>query len=777
MKYIYKKRERDNYFTSQKSLINSSKVKNFFQSYLSYETKENLQTLFTPNNYIQIYNYFFLAKSNEEYIDVYCFINEELIKHINNKIKSEEENKNEIDKIINIINYINIIEHKIDNIKNIVTTCISRFNTELIKSMNDKLNINSILIQTNNNFNEFIDKSKKVFLNYLSKDNNENDSQKINNSMYNFMQLIKIISNQKEIDSLYESIFEIIIKKGKYNKIYEDASSKLNQINNITIQSDIINNYFDNIYNEVEKDFIFFKQIFEEKRANKFKDKIIHIYIFDKFIKDIFKNEKLLKIILIEKKYDILKFIESKTRHSLKLTKEYVNSVFGLLLKEYQSQIIVPKEETNIGEGLKFIEQMLLKIKELNNIYKEVFNENRKVNLKFHQTLLDLISSKNLHTLEYFLAIYVNENLYKDNIRNNILINKAFLQLLTNRNNKEIFFNYYKKYIIKRISNHNFNLDIELSFEKYLKSNTENRYMIQISRLFKDIEDNKFINNDKPNYFYLFSFEALDEQFDLLQIIDFSSENKNLLNPFKQQMDIYNEQYPKRKIVLSQILSTIEVMFLNKYSLLVNYVQWYILQTISKEKSFSVTYEKLSKLIPYKSQNKIFLKEYINSLIELNIIIKESKSPENKDINLDDILKINFDFQIDNNKNNIICFVKPNNVIKRMLKKMNTLENEKKEKEQDEYNKNYRTNAIKDNVRHIIDVIIMKIAKALPRGEHILERDLVMNTIKHKLISDLYLNKYKAIDTPFIKQRISTLVERNFLEIHNDGDNLSYSYC
>jgi hypothetical protein len=640
--------------------------------------------------------------------------------------------------------------------------------------MNDKLNVFSILIQTNNDFNDFIDKSKQVFLNYLSKNNDETENQNIINSIFQF---IKIISNQKNIELFYENIFNLVIQKGKYMKLYEEFLTKLNGLNNNNIINDnLISNYFDSINKEVEKDYIFFQKAFGENEANKFKDKIIQIYLFDKFIKDIFKNEKLLKIIILEEKYDILKFIESKTRHSLKLTKDFVNSVFNVLLKEYESQIVMPTQRKDISQGLKFIDQMLLKIKSLNHIFKEVFNENRKVHLKFHETLLKLISSKNFEALEYFLSIYVNENIYKENIRNNMLLDKSFLQLLTNRNNKEVFFNYYKAYIIKRISNNKFNLDIELSFEKYLKSNIENRYMIYINRLFQDIEDNKFINNDNsPNYFYLFSYEALDDQYDLIQIIDFSKIS-NDLNPFKQHMDKYNEQYPKRKIVLSQILSNIEVIFLNKYNLLVNYVQWYILQTISKQKDYSLTYGQLSSLIPYKAENKIFLKEYLNSLIEMKILIKESKSEENKDINIDDILKINLNFQI-NNKKDIICFTKPNTIIKGMIKKMNSLENDKNEKEKNEYNKNYRTNAIKDNARHIIDSIIIQIIKALPRGERISEKELVINTIKHKLIADLHLNKYNIVDPQFIKQRILTLVERNLIQIHNDEANLTYSYC
>ena len=780
-KYIYKKRNKENYFKSNISLEKTQKIKEIFKNYLLCEKREELKSILTSKNYIEIYNYFFLVKHNKEYIEIHSFINEQLIELINKKIKSEEGNKNEIEKIINIINYIDIIEKKIKNIKNLFTTSVSRFNSELIKSMNDKLNVFFILNQTNNDFTKFIEQSEQVFLSRLFEENDEKEKQKIINSISQFIKIIKIVSNQKKIDSFYEKIFEIINKKGKYYNIYKDSFNKLFQMNDINnIHSDLITDYFDSITREIEKDYVFFQKIFGEKEAIKFKEKIIQIYIFDKFIKEIFKNEKLLKITILEKKYDILKLIESKTKHSLKLTRDFVNSVFDLLLKEYQNQIILPKDKMNIKEGIKFIEQMLLKIKELNNIFKEVFNQNIKVNLKFHETLLKLISSKNLETLEYFLSIYVNENIYKDNIRNNLLLDKSFIQLLSNRNNKEMFFNYYRQYIIRRISNNNFNLDIELSFEKFLKNNIENRYMNQVNRLFKDIDENKFINeHNSQNYFYLFSYEALDDQYDLIQIIDLSKDNQISLNPFRPQMDIYNAVYPKRKIKLSQILSSIEVSFLNKYNLLLNYIQWYILEIISNEKTnnYSITYEKLASIIPYKPENRIYLKLYINSLIEMKILTKESKNPSNNDINLDDILKINFNFECKNPNNSIICFNKPNSLLKGMIKKMISLEKDKVEKEKDDFNKNYKIIAIKENARFIIDCVIMQITKALPNGEKISEKDLIITTVKHKLINDLHLSNYKVVDYPFIKQRISSLVERDLIKFHENESVPCYSYC
>ena len=268
--YIYKKRQKENYFKSNLSSEKLPIIKEFFKNYILCETKEELQKIFTPKIYIQIYNYFFLIKNKKEYFEIYSFINDQLIEFINKKIKSEEGNKNEIEKIINIINYINIIDKKIKNIKNLLTTCVSRFNSELIKSMNDKLNVFFILNQTNSDFTKFIEQSEQVFLLHLLEENDEKEKQKIINSISQFIKIIKIVSNQKKIDSFYEKIFEIINKKGKYYNIYKDSFNKLFQINdNNYIQSNLITDYFDSITIEIEKDYNFFSKNIWRKRSNK----------------------------------------------------------------------------------------------------------------------------------------------------------------------------------------------------------------------------------------------------------------------------------------------------------------------------------------------------------------------------------------------------------------------------------------------------------------------------------------------------------------------------
>ena len=774
-KIIYQKRPKERYLHQTKSKDNLSIIKDLFNQYLSYESKEEIRTLFSTQFYTRIYNFLFLVNNKNDLIELYSYINQVIINLIKKKFSQTEENINNIEYIKKVINYINKIEKKIKNIKNILITSTSRFDSDLIKSMNDNLDISSAFSKARESLMIFVENSEKIILNNLAEKDIEKQNLYI--SIFQYIGIMKILLNNKKIEEFTEKIYDILMKDSKYDDIYEEMSKQLKEKINegSKVQNDFINFYFNSIYNEIEKNYVIFLKIFGEKEANKYKERIIKIYIFEKLINDIFKNEKLLKIIVSEKNYDILKIIESKTRQSLKLTKEFINCLFDILLNDFLTKISPPKQKNDISKGLDYVEKLLLKIMEINSIFKEVFNENRKVQLKFHETLLKLISLKKFEALEYFLSVYINENLYNEEKRNNFIFNKALMQLISNLDKKEIFYKFHKKFIIKRISNNLFNLDIETALHNNLKKNVEYKYISEENRIFKDINDTKFINDNSGNYFYLFSYDTLDTQYDLMQIIDLEKQNYEILNPFKSHMDKYNQSFPKRKIALSQIFSTFEIEFLKKYNLIVNYIQWYILQTILKNKSdnYGITYEKLISLIPFKPENKVFLKIYINSLIEMKILIKESNNLIKNELNPNDILKINMNFE--SNKNSILCFLKPNSVIKGMLKNKNNTESEQKE---DEYIKNYKVNAIKDNAGKIIDCVMIQILKGIPSEEKLSEKNLLINIIKHKIIEDLQLRKYNVIETLYIKQRIENLVTREVIKRHVDKETneISYSY-
>ena len=158
---IYKNRSKENYLKLQKNFDNLSIIKEFFNQYLSFESKEEFESLLSSKNYIHIYNTFFLIKNQKDLIDIYSYINQTIVNLINQKLKISEESKDNIEYIKQVINYINIIEKKIKNLKNLLITCTSRFNSELIKSMNDNLNIFSVFSKTKDALIQFIENSKK----------------------------------------------------------------------------------------------------------------------------------------------------------------------------------------------------------------------------------------------------------------------------------------------------------------------------------------------------------------------------------------------------------------------------------------------------------------------------------------------------------------------------------------------------------------------------------------------------------------------------------------
>ena len=217
---IYKNRSKENYLKLQKNFDNLSIIKEFFNQYLSFESKEEFESLLSSKNYIHIYNTFFLIKNQKDLIDIYSYINQTIVDLINQKLKTSEESKDNIEYIKQVINYINIIEKKIKNLKNLLITCTSRFNSELIKSMNDNLNIFSVFSKTKDALIQFIENSKKIILDKFAKERKEN--QELHLSIYQFFNIIKYLLNHKEIESFTEKMYNIIIKESKYDEIYED---------------------------------------------------------------------------------------------------------------------------------------------------------------------------------------------------------------------------------------------------------------------------------------------------------------------------------------------------------------------------------------------------------------------------------------------------------------------------------------------------------------------------------------------------------------------------
>ena len=99
---IYKKRSKERYLKKTQNLEDLTKINELFTQYLSSESKKEMETFFDENNFIKIYNFLFLVNDKKIFIDLYSYINQTLIKFINQKLKSIEENKNNIEYVIHI---------------------------------------------------------------------------------------------------------------------------------------------------------------------------------------------------------------------------------------------------------------------------------------------------------------------------------------------------------------------------------------------------------------------------------------------------------------------------------------------------------------------------------------------------------------------------------------------------------------------------------------------------------------------------------------------------
>ena len=156
--------------------------------------------------------------------------------------------------------------------------------------MNDNLDISSAFSKARESLMIFVENSEKIILNNLAEKDIEKQNLYI--SIFQYIGIMKILLNNKKIEEFTEKIYGILMKDSKYDDIYEEMSKQLKEKINegSKVQNDFINFYFNNIYNEIEKNYVIFLKIFGEKEANKYKERIIKIYIFEKLINDIFKN-------------------------------------------------------------------------------------------------------------------------------------------------------------------------------------------------------------------------------------------------------------------------------------------------------------------------------------------------------------------------------------------------------------------------------------------------------------------------------------------------------
>ena len=685
---------------------------------------------FNTNQYVSLYNYLFQINNINEFEEIMKSINQFIKKRIVN-IQSNQNSKNLKLDILDFYNSIKSIENLCQKMKNLLITPKTRFNSQILSLFNKYINQKefiSLLSQIN------INSYNSEFLTSI-KDNKED--------LLTYIKIIKLIGEKEKVKEIISFFISIEEKK------LDEMAKKYNILN---VDESIL--YFNNLNEQINESVNLFKIFFGEQEANKLNEQFIQKYFMQILSNKIFTNEHFFDTILEEKNYIIIKKIEQFSRRKNSSINYFYEVFFNAYYNYFTKRILKPKN-SKIKEGIMYINQLYDFINQLINIFKNVFHCSNQAQFKYKETFIKMINYKQVHNFEFILAIFTSEILYsKDSIK---IFQEPFEIILTNLNGKSIYINYTLKFMIKRISNFKFNIDIEEKLEKRLREILETKYIIKCSRLIKDLKENSNIYTLKDNItFNLFSFDILSKE-EINQVLIMNSQI--IGNPFNENINLYKEQYPKRNIYISQTLSTCEITFLGKYDLLVNYIQAIILILFNKKKSIS--YNELIEWLPHDSKFNIILRAYILFLINLKILVKENK--ERKDLLNDDIIKVNLDFSHENNKIN--CYERANLEINK-IEMPSTNDNSKNQIIQN------NESVYKSNKNFIIDSKIMKNIKSC-KDKKISEKQLIINIVSDEYIKDLFKNE---IDVKYIKDRIFNLLNREYISEIEENGMIYYKY-
>ena len=711
MKLEYKKRNEKEFF-SQKIEENPISI-----------LESILNNSYNSNQYVSLYNYLFQINNNDEYEEIMKSINQFIKQKVIN-IKSNQNSKNLREDILFFSDSIKTIENLCQKMKNLLITPKTRFNSHILSLFNKYINQKEFIsLLTQSNIITF----NSDFLNSI-KDNKED-----------ILTYIKIIKSTGQKEKLKEIIsFFISIEEKKLDEMG-------NKYNILNIEESIL--YFNNLYEQINQSANLFKILFGEQEANQLIEQFIQKYFMNK-LSTIFINEQFFDTILQEKKYIVIKKIEQFSRRKNNTIHNFFQVFFNAYYNYFIKRILKPKDN-NIKEGIIYINQLYDFINQLINIFHDVFHCSKQAQYIYKETFIKMINYKQVKNFEFILAIFTSEILYSSDFDK--LFQEPFEIILRNLNGKNNYINYTIKFMLKRISNFKFKINIEEKLEERLRTILETKYIIKCSRLINDLKNNINIYKLKDNItFNLFSFDILSKE-EINQILIMN--NQIIENPFNENINLYKSQYPKRNIYISQTLSTCEMNFLGKYVLLVNYIQACILILFNKKKS--INYKELIEWLPHDSKFSTTLRAHILFLINLKILLKDNK--ERNDLINEDIIKVNLDFSYKNNKIN--CYEKANLEISKM-ENVSELDNSKNEIIQN------NESVYKSNKHFIIDSKIMKSIK-LSEDKKILENELIRKILIDDYIKDLFKNE---IDVKYIKDRIFNLLNREYIsEIKEKG--------
>jgi len=458
----------------------------------------------------------------------------------------------------------------------------------------------------------------------------------LNIFIVNFIDRIKYIDillcNNELINDSYKSLGSLIITDSIILKFLEELIIKFKNyiINDLKKFLSIINNINTDYYNKIINIVIsILKNNYNLDGITSIKinqPSLSILYILDEKIKYYYKVNKYYNFIDFNNFiFDIINLIDENINInslSIKCLVVIFNNYFPII-----NNIINQINNNNIE-----YKNILIKIlkKLINKINKNTFNDIFNIIIKYFYKILDInvcefisiiINDSYINQYVDFIDEYIKNN-YKNNCETP---NLYYITLLVKYlNNKEKFYEYYNQKLLNRLlvmydQNKNYYL-----LEEKIIERLEYKYLDKIINMIQDVKKSYINNNNNDNIKILVISYSWNLNFNNLQIKFKSS----LLNSYIEE---YERNYLHTNSLNNKIIKWLPhygkviITYLN-IDILMLPIQFLILELFEENNSLNINeiYSFLSN--SYYNQSDIFKNNIINSLINSNILIKQSNN-------------------------------------------------------------------------------------------------------------------------------------------------------
>jgi cullin 3 len=562
---------------------------------------------------------------------------------------------------------------------------------------------------------------------------------------------------------LLSEAINFIISIGAKDVYYQIIENKQNKIiDNFTKLSAVSLNteeeYFEyiNKFNlAIQEESFKFKMLFGEQNAFKLKEALTKIIFIEK-IPYILSNKAFIDSLILKKNFSILNLIYKLMNTKIDNLVLLQDKLFETFVNKFYDDL---KHPTNIKEGLAYIDYVLSRLDLLDEIYNIAFNKDRRIQIKYKETIERIINNKHVKNISLLCSIYINEIIITNDLEHiKIRLNKL-THVLMSLGERENFFAGCQKYLIKRISTWKYNAESELYLINYLRNIFGNRYCFQLYRILNDIKESRnffkgYLKNKPENEINLLSFNSLHGN-DMVQVLDLPDELDKSKNDF---ISVYTGNYPHRIITVSQQQSSCLLDFkvgTKSYELLTNFIQVSILLVFNKHKSLAFT--ELTKYLNVK--NMPLFRPNLNHLISSHIILVKDKE-KGAEFQNDDILILNNGF-ISNKDKIDLTYVK-------IEHNLNIKDSEHGKNELDSINTFAESLSViyKTNENYILDCRIMMLLKAY-------------KTIEQQSLIKAVLNETKTYfqaNVALIHKRLESLMEKGFIHRQIEDEKVMFRY-